>query len=387
MRKFCWDQNCKSTYFSVKNIIYEIAKSGKALSSLRNCKKQNEIVKRITALKKDFSSYEAVKNQTKEFKNIAMHHFEDISSLLSDISGEIRCENSMPETTLKIKRLLFKKNVKSEDVICKKIGERIFLKIKTGIFEKSKFDEKLLKEISSLLGRKMDKPIFNMIGNSCIVNISEKKNYEVSFSVSQHACNGGKFCGDSCRCFEDDEGNFSIILSDGMGTGGGAAVEGTLAAELTKHFLKFGINFSLALKIVNSVMLLNTKSETLAALDILSINLFNAEAKFIKAGSPSGFIIRENEIEKINFSSLPIGILSDVSSSCRTVKLNSEDIIIMVSDGVTDLGEQFITELFKSIKTKNVSEISKYVVSMTAKERKNGDDDDITAIAIKISEI
>ncbi len=387
MRKLCWDQNCKSTYFSVKNIIHEIAKSDKALSNLKNCNKQNEIIKRITALKRDFSSYEAVKNQTREFKSIAMHHFEDISHLLSDISGEMKCENNIPETALKIKKLLCKKNIKSEDILCKKINDKIFLNIKIGIFEKNKFDEKLLKDISSLIGRKMGNPIFNMIDNNCIVNIAEKKNYEVNFSVSQHACNGGKFCGDSCRCFEDEEGNFSVILSDGMGTGGGAAIEGTLAAELTKHFMKFGMNFSLALKIVNSVMLLNAKSETLAALDILSINLFNAEAKFIKAGSPTGFIIHENEIEKINFSSLPIGILSDVSSSSRTVKLNPGDIVVMVSDGVTDLGEKFVAELFNNMNTRNVSEISKYVVSMAARERKNTEDDDITAIAIKISEI
>ena len=180
-------------------------------------------------------------------------------------------------------------------------------------------------------------------------------------------------------------GNFHAILSDGMGSGSAAAIEGTLVSELTKQFLKFGINFASSLKLVNSVMLLNTKSESMSALDLFSVNLFTGEAKLTKAGAPATFIIRNGEVKKVNFSSLPIGILNDVSYESENLKLTTDDIVIMLSDGVTDIGRQWTEDLIKGINLENLTEISKYIVSKAAEKRSDVKDDDITAIVLRLS--
>ena len=151
--------------------------------------------------------------------------------------------------------------------------------------------------------------------------------------------------------------------------------------------MKFGIGLNCALKIINSIMLFNTKSETLTTLDALSVNLFTGEAKLIKAGSPATFVIHEGEIKKINFSSLPVGILNDVSASSEVFKLMPEDTVIMLSDGVTDIGEDWVLNILKKINTENLSQISKYIVSEAVKARSSERDDDITVLAIKISKV
>ena len=59
----------------------------------------------------------------------------------------------------------------------------------------------------------------------------------------------------------------------------------------------------------------------------------------------------------------------------------------MLSDGVTDIGEDWVLNILKKINTENLSEISKYIVSEAVKARSSERDDDITVLAIKISEV
>lgn len=391
LRKLCWDKNCKSTYESMRKAIKEtpeIDDFGSSENVLGNCRKPENILQRIRSIKRDYSSCELVRSQAREFKTIAQRYFDDISYLTANLACEFKNHIAYDEElSSEIKKVLTENGIKPENVSCKKVKGRLFIEIETGIFEKTRFNEKIVKMISDLSGRKLDEPVFNMTKNSCVIRLHEKKIFKAVFSVTQHACNGGKFCGDSCRCFEDGEGNFNAILSDGMGTGSSAAVEGSIVAELAKQFLKFGIGLNCALKLINSVMLFNTKSETLTTLDALSVNLFTGEAKLIKAGSPATFVIHEGEIKKINFSSLPVGILSEVSASGEVFKLMPEDTVIMLSDGVTDIGEDWVLNILKKINTENLGQISKYIVSEAVKARSSERDDDISVLAIKISKV
>ena len=47
-------------------------------------------------------------------------------------------------------------------------------------------------------------------------------------------------CGDSIVCFNDDKGNFVSLISDGMGTGGRAAVDSMMTVNLMEKLVKSG---------------------------------------------------------------------------------------------------------------------------------------------------
>ena len=394
VKKLCWEKNRKATYNDIREIIKytynnrEADKLDLPQDTLHTCCKSGEIIKRICDVQRDFSTYSRVKSQTQEFKAIAGNYFEYVNLLLSDIFSDLTKNNTYNERlSLKIEELLRKNQINVLSISCRETKEgRIFIKIETDILEKSKFDGSLLKEISATVGRNLEMPIINLLKNSCLINLFETRKYKVNLFVSQHACNGGKFCGDSCRSFEDGEGNFNVILSDGMGTGSSAAVEGSIVAELIKNFIKFGLGYNESIKLVNTIMLLNTKEESLTALDLVSVDLFKGEIQFIKAGSPATFIIRKGNVEKINFSSLPIGILKNVSISCSKKEVMPGDIILLFSDGVTDMGDEWIMNLIKNIKFDNISEIPKYIVNKTVKARCLNKDDDITALAMEVVE-
>ncbi len=392
LNSFCWDRNKESTYKYVNDIISkaEIKNESNSFNlmprSLKYCNKYENIFNQVSGIIKDFSVSREICSQSIEFKKKIEEQFLGISYLLNDLTFNFGETSFFDDTLLEnIKSFLSKNNILVESISCKKSrGNKIFIEMEIPISSRNKFNSKLIREISKLCGRSLDVPIMEIIEGICRVQICELKTYTIDFSVSQHACNGGNFCGDSCRCFEDGEGRFNVVVSDGMGTGGSAAVEGSLTSELIKKFLKCGINFDSAVRIVNSVMLLNHNDESLVALDVISVDLFTGEAKFMKAGSPASFVVRGGEVRKINFSSLPVGILKDVSFSCKSVNLDPGDWVIMVSDGITDIGEQWVMNVLNNMNYTTPGEISKYLVSKAVEARETTHDDDITVAVFQM---
>ncbi len=57
-----------------------------------------------------------------------------------------------------------------------------------------------------------------------------------------------------------------MLISDGMGCGGRAAVDGAMASNLMSKLLKAGFGIDCSLKIVNSAMLFKSTDESLATL-------------------------------------------------------------------------------------------------------------------------
>lgn len=389
-RKICWDKNCKSTYEMMRKAINRASESENLKSNLeilRNCRNSESVLRRIYSVKKDFSCGEMLKSQTKEFKNITQRYFGDISCLVSNMDKEFQYEDEIIDVAFssKLEDIFSGNKIDARNVICRNISNKIFVRFEIGIFDKGKIGKRIIDDVALLTGREFEEPLFQISQRGYIVRLIEKRNYKMNFSVSQHACDGGRFCGDSCRCFEDLQGRFNAVLSDGMGTGSSAAAEGTMVAELSKQFLKFGISSPCALKFINSVMLLNSKTEALTTLDVLSVDLFSGEARLMKAGSPATFIINGKKVKKVGFSSLPVGILSNVSPSFEKIVLTPEDTVIMLSDGVTDIGEKWVIDLLKNLKVENLTEASRYIVSQAVKERSVARDDDITAIALRLS--
>ena len=72
-----------------------------------------------------------------------------------------------------------------------------------------------------------------------------------------------------------------MILCDGMGTGRPAAVDGSLAAELTARLLKAGFTAELAARLVNVALALKSDEESGATLDLISVDLYTGTARIL----------------------------------------------------------------------------------------------------------
>ncbi len=146
-----------------------------------------------------------------------------------------------------------------------------------------------------------------------------------------------KICGDSFTIATLKEGKELIALSDGMGIGEQAMTESQTAVRLLESLLSSGFTREVALKTINSILILRSQKEIFATLDMMIFDLYTGEVDFIKIGSAPSFIKRGNRVGVVTSNSLPIGILKEVDINPEKSFLLPRDLIVLVSDGVLDI--------------------------------------------------
>lgn len=193
--------------------------------------------------------------------------------------------------------------------------------------------------------------------------------------------NEEQVCGDCFDSFFDGKGNFIAVLSDGMGTGERAAVDGAMASSLFSRLIISGFSFPCALRLVNSAMLVKSYEESLATLDILKLNLYNGQAVIYKAGATASLLYRKGKVSEIKKSAMPIGILRQAEFATIKGGLKNGDVVIMMSDGAAD---NSLEEIKRYVTDKGFSYDLPEKLCAIAKAKNKSHSDDITVAVIKI---
>ncbi len=202
------------------------------------------------------------------------------------------------------------------------------------------------KEISKICGRNFEKGKVTHFRDDSMVTFAERPNYTFEIGCAQHSAEG-KLCGDTIKLVNDGKGHSILIISDGMGRGGRAALDGAMGAGLLSRLLSAGFGFDSALKVVNSALLVKSNEESLATIDCASVDLFTGRVDLYKAGAPATFIVKGNSVTKCELSSMPAGILRGIEFAKRTAVLSRGNLIVMTSDGITEAGGEWLQPLLK----------------------------------------
>ncbi len=211
----------------------------------------------------------------------------------------------------------------------------------------------------------------------------EQARLRPEYGCAQISAHEGRISGDCCDTFSDGKGFFHLILSDGMGTGGRAAVDSIMTVSFVLRLIKAGFGFDAALKLINSSLLIRTGEETLATLDIGCIDLYTGKMEFLKAGAVSSFLCRDGKVAEITGSSLPAGILQGIHYDRRTVRLREGDLIVMMSDGAMTVAPDWLKEELALASKEPVEKIAERLAQL-AKRNERGPGDDITVMAARI---
>ena len=198
--------------------------------------------------------------------------------------------------------------------------------------------------------------------------------------------------GDTYSVTRLKEGKMALMLSDGMGSGSGAASDSAMTVRFLERLLTAGFDVDVAVKTVNSLLMLRTTEETFATVDMAIIDMYTGETEFLKIGSAPSFIKRVREVTPIQSASLPIGILHHVEIEPVRVTLAGGDIIVMVSDGVADVNhknagkENWIVNVLRRADSVNPQDIAdcllKQAQSMAGEKRR----DDMTVLVARMVE-
>ncbi|MCH5155080.1 MAG: SpoIIE family protein phosphatase [Clostridiales bacterium] len=216
-----------------------------------------------------------------------------------------------------------------------------------------------------------------------VATLKRKPMYEAVYARAGISKNG--VSGDSYT-FKRIGDRFLAALLDGMGSGERASESSGAAVELIECFYRAGFDSQSVITGVNRFLKLPT-AENYSAADVTVCDLDTATVDIIKIGAPPCYIKTTDTVLKIEGSSLPIGVLDEMRPYVATKKLYPGQMLILVTDGISDCfdGDElpaFINGLSVFNPESAVTEIISRAIKLSGGTPK----DDMTAIAYRLYE-
>ena len=207
----------------------------------------------------------------------------------------------------------------------------------------------------------------------------------IDIRVGYAAAAAAGISGDAAASCGLPGGSRALILSDGMGKGIKAAAGSRLVVTRLRRNLKAGMPVAKAIKEVNRYMIEQAEAASLkspggtdfangqtgsaveqvnptpgqggtdfaagqcssdcadedfATVDLTVIDRQSCRARFYKMGAATSFIMRQGRVRKIKGAALPVGIIPRLRLTHISAVLKEGDLIVMVSDGITDADMQ-----------------------------------------------
>lgn len=155
-------------------------------------------------------------------------------------------------------------------------------------------------------------------------------------SASAEQAGEGVACGDTAWSGALQDGRYMAALSDGMGHGEQAALTSRQTVELLRLCLDAGYTRQQTLTAVNGMLMLGGQGERFTTVDMLTIDLWSGAAALDKQGAASSWLWQQDALREVTGDALPLGILENIGSDERLMRLQAGDAIVLMTDGVED---------------------------------------------------
>jgi stage II sporulation protein E len=402
-RVLCWDEQFIQTYKLMTDMMTAVEEepdlkpSHMPKSWSRICVKTPVV---LDVLKRQYSIYRNDlhwRQQLQDSRFLVADQLSGVSQVMDDLVKEIRREAEQMEVqegeihdALEHLGLA----IQGIDIISLEEG-RIEIEMvhafRSGYDECRKMIAPILSEILgetvSVRNERSGEPVAHL----STVTFASAKAFEVETGVAGAAKDGDMLSGDSFSMMELSNGKFAVALSDGMGNGVRARMESSAALSMLEQLLQSGIDERLAVKSVNSVLLLRSPEEMFATIDLALIDLYSAYATMLKIGSTPSFIKRGREIIPIAANNLPIGILQDIEIDLLRVQLQPGDTLIMMTDGILDSPghainkELWMKRVLQELDADDPQDIADALLDIALRQHPGSVQDDMTVVVTRIT--
>ena len=351
------------------------------------CLRLPELTVQLRQLYTDYMAREQVRHKVARVRGVVTDQFEGMAMMIDAMGRDLDALAEQDNQTAgKVKEYLRSLTIFPDSVTCTvDCDANMTLEITMPIYKFSRIDPVgLTLALSDICGREFDFPVKRERTADTLVTLRflEKAAYTVKWGAAQIGNSGSKLCGDSYSYVDSQSGRVNVILSDGMGSGGSAAVDSTMTAELLKRLIEAGVSLDAALKLVNSALLIKSGDESLATIDITGIDLYSGKVEFYKAGAAPTFLRKSGKGGYVESRSLPVGILGGITFEKNSVTLRERDWIVMASDGAVCSGYDWIISDLEHYAGDDPKELSERLAAEAKRRRNDGHEDDITVISI-----
>ena len=195
-----------------------------------------------------------------------------------------------------------------------------------------------------------------------------------------------EFCGDTAGVFDGADKRKYAFISDGMGSGREAAMTSGLCGLFLRSLLSSGGgNTEGALKLLNGFLRNRgggSLHECSSTVDLMEIDPYLCRASFYKSGAAPTYVFRNGSLFKLRSHTVPVGIIKELDFRKIDLELTDGDLVVMVSDGVTD-GREECPWLFDLLRSHSGAEPDRLAELVVKYAKAEGATDDVTVIVLK----
>ncbi|MBE9917154.1 stage II sporulation protein E [Paenibacillus donghaensis] len=401
-RSHCWDAKFYQTYKYMTDVMTAVEENPEITDRqipkewMRICGKTSEV---LDEMKQQYNLYQhdmQWKRQIYDSRQLVAEQLSGVSQVMEDLAREIQREGqAMYRQEEQIREALEQLGLSIQDIeIISLDSGHVEIEI-VHAFTRG-YDE-CRKIIAPLLSDILDEHIAVLHESSisskdglATVLFGSAKTFEITTGIAGAAKGGDMLSGDSFSMVELGNGTFAVALSDGMGNGERAKQESSTALNILEQLLQSGMDEKLAIKSVNSILMLRSPDEVYATVDMALIDQYTAETIFMKIASAPSFIKRGLEVIPVSASNLPIGIIQDIEVDLVTLKLQAGDIVIMMTDGIYDAPghavnkEQWMKRMIQEIDSEDPQQIADILLEKVIRYQQNIIHDDMTVVVGKV---
>lgn len=398
MNHFCWQDYIKDTYASSYDMLDTIEKKGCITVADIPVKFKNACINAESfaftlGFKMDLLKLKRQwQKRFVETRGLISQQFEAVSESIEKLSSNIQSEFYFnKEDERNIREHLHMKGIRTKDImVLENNGRKEEIHIYVHYKGEMDLKEHLIQGIQEALDLKVDviKYEYHIEEKYCYFKLGIRKQFNITAGAAVAA--KGDISGDVYSFMELTSGKYLLALADGMGSGKLANEESTATIELLESFMESGFKNEVAVKMINSALVLKSDIDNFSTMDITLVDEYTGIAEFLKLGASTSFLVRDEEVTTIKASSLPIGILDRVDIVSCKKQLKDGDMVIMVTDGILESKNDFLNkeETFKHFireaKSNNPQYLASYLLEKTRNLLAGEENDDMTIIVARV---
>lgn len=346
-----------------------------------NCVKLGFLLNLVNDSVKEYRRMQERKSGLEQGREMVVAQMGGVAELLTLLARSVNVNLTFdPEPELRLIERLGQANVVATDVCLYTDGEDAEI---TAVVRESDADKSCIGEIiGEIAGYPMTEyaRAKDVKGMACL-HYCRAPSYKVLYGETVSSKEAR--CGDTRQAVKLGRRKLMFVLSDGMGTGRDAFFTASHVIRLIETFYRAGFDHKTVFTNVARLLSLRNK-EDFSALDVAIIDTQTGDIDFIKQGGRESYVFSGGEYEIIDGGALPMGIIADSRPVVERRRLKSDDLVILMSDGVADAfssGE--ITQIIRKTSVNNPQNASDALVK-DALRLSGGKKDDMTVIALRL---
>ena len=350
---------------------------------VRGCPSIDSVTERIN---RDYR--ELIERGIKEDKTaVVAADFENISKMIAESVTSAERESEKNEELTSSLR----KKLDEEGIVCESLGvygesrPRVYVRGFT-VKDLTVGASDLRRIAEEATGRLLTEPEMSMDYDKLNMYSEARRTFDVKYGVF---CEGGgaEANGDVIKSFKCSDGNFCLLICDGMGSGREASLTSHVAAVFLERMIGAGCPEPTAFSMLNDFTR-ERRIECFSTVDLLKIDPFSGEAVFFKSGAAASFVLRDGSLFRIECETMPLGIVGEAPPKSRSFSLRAGDRIVMMSDGaMTDEAEtaRLCEYLVYSAGSRDLSLTAKEIASLGTKDEGRCDDTTVGVVRIDLA--